>query len=63
MSYHDHEEDDMVETNGGGPTGDRLRYDEGQAVADRLDQLDDPDEKEDFDEVLAEFDERFDSEE
>jgi hypothetical protein len=41
---------------------DRLRYDEGQAVVDRLDQLEDPNEKESFADVFAEFDERYASE-
>lgn len=40
----------------------RLQFDEGQAVADRLDDLEDEGAKESFDEVFSEFDDRFDSE-
>ena len=40
----------------------RLQFDEGQAVADRLEDLDDEDDRESFDEVFSEFDERFASE-
>lgn len=41
---------------------DRLRFDEGNAIADRFGQLDDEDEKESFDDVFAELDEQFSSE-
>jgi len=39
--------------------GDRLRYDEGRAIAERLEQIGDDEAKESFDEVFAEFDTEF----
>ena len=44
------------------PTADRLRYDEGQAIDDRLDDIDSEDAKESFDAVFKEFEARFESE-
>lgn len=44
------------------PTTDRLRYDEGQAIDDRLEDIDSDDAKESFDAVFEEFEARFESE-
>jgi len=59
MPQHDRDRGEGVGRDTTPPGGDRLQFDEGQAVAERLDELDDPEAKESFDAVFAEFDDRF----
>lgn len=43
------------------PTADQIRYDEWQAIDDRLDDIDSDDAKESFEGVFEEFEARFES--
>jgi hypothetical protein len=59
MAYERDETDGSLRIDTSGPV---IRFDEGRAIADRLESLDDDSEKESFDDVFAEFDEQFQSE-